>query len=691
MSAASWPGTAIAGHQKTPKTNIEACLHTLEAFHGAHDIIEIRVLRPGNQTDAGYFCLSSERELRAALRAIPPDVKGTYFVINKIDPKLLGRAHNRIKRAEQTTKDTDIIERRWLFIDADVQLPAGVSASNNEHDTALARATRIREHLAELGFPDPIFSNSGNGAHLFYRLPPAFPLTPEGDALIKDCLAALAAQFDDDAIKIDLNTANRSRIAKLYGTVARKGDDTTERPHRLATILEEPERAEPVPLDLLEALAAAAPQKPPAAKSITTDIGDRPHLDVDGWLAKHGISIRNGPEPHPAGGRKWTLAACPFNPEHDKSGPALIQYASGALQYKCFHQSCSANGWRQYRNHFEPDNTRTHTADPGNARAQRQEQQASRVDISKIPPIRSFNSSGIEFVVPGLIASGAVTMFSGESGHGKSTLVTALAAAIANGTEFAGRLCSQRQVLLLDRENGIDVLQERFERLGINDERGLIVWGSWLENEAPAPACPTITDWVTKQTPKPVVIIDSAIAFLNGNENSANEVREFMSQLRRIANLGAPVVLLHHTGKAETAQDYRGSSDFKGAIDVGINIRNTGEGELGKIVLKAFKSRFSIDRELVLNYRNGHFTCDTRPNAVSRTVTEQLNELLRNNPGVKTAEFEKLGQHLGRQRARNYLTVGLQAGEIRTVKGPRNARLHYLNSHFSGSTLDNNA
>ncbi len=311
----------------------------------------------------------------------------------------------------------------------------------------------------------------------------------------------------------------------------------------------------------------------------------------------------------------------------------------------------------------------------------------SRIDIDQIPSIRSFDSAGIGFAVEGLIARNSVNMLSGESGHGKSTLALAMADAIAKGRDFAGRQCSQRPVLILDRENGIDAMQERFKRLGIEDETGLTAWGGWLEQEAPAPGSTVVLDWVQKTEPKPVVIVDTLVAFLECDENNASEVRQFMGQLRQLANLGATVIALHHTGKAETSHEYRGSSDFKGSIDVGIHIRNFGDGELGKMRLKAFKNRFALDRDVILNYSNGRFVSDDRPNSAVRTVTEQLAELLRKNPGVKKTEFENLahGLQLGRNRARVFLDDGVREGEIRVTSGAQNAKFYYLVESCGGA------
>jgi hypothetical protein len=53
-------------------------------------------------------------------------------------------------------------------------------------------------------------------------------------------LDALAESFDTGQVHIDTSVHNPSRISKLYGTLARKGDHTAERPHRVTRILEAP-------------------------------------------------------------------------------------------------------------------------------------------------------------------------------------------------------------------------------------------------------------------------------------------------------------------------------------------------------------------------------------------------------------------------------------------------------------------
>ena len=60
----------------------------------------------------------------------------------------------------------------------------------------------------------------------------------DADALVAAVTHWADRTFSDDAVKVDVKTANRSRIVKLPGTFARKGDNDPRRPHRMSQILD---------------------------------------------------------------------------------------------------------------------------------------------------------------------------------------------------------------------------------------------------------------------------------------------------------------------------------------------------------------------------------------------------------------------------------------------------------------------
>lgn len=167
--------------------------------------------------------------------------EAVYITLNPVLPDLLARAYNRAAPySKHTTKDQEIVRRRWFLVDFDPVRPAGISATEAEHAAALLRARECREWMRDRGWAEPIFADSGNGAHLLYPLDRA-----NDDAtrrLLEQCLEALAARFSDATVQVDRTTFNASRISKVYGTLAAKGDSVPKlgRVHRLARILEAP-------------------------------------------------------------------------------------------------------------------------------------------------------------------------------------------------------------------------------------------------------------------------------------------------------------------------------------------------------------------------------------------------------------------------------------------------------------------
>jgi hypothetical protein len=230
------------------------------------------------------------------------------------------------------------------------------------------------------------------------------------------------------------------------------------------------------------------------------------------------------------------------------------------------------------------------------------------------------------------------------------------------------------------------VVVERFDRLGIQDGPNFKIWGGWAAEEPPAPFSPIVIAWVTVCEPKPLIVVDSLVSFHRGNENDATETRAFMQGFRRLADLGATIILLHHSGKSDSSREYRGSSDIKASLDVGYHLANLGDSsQLGMLRLKAFKARFSVQPEIILNYRGGKFEIDGRQ--ITRTNSEILRDLLTQNPGVQAKRFEDIGGEKGvaRNKTRDFLASGIVAGTIRVDKGAHNTRFHtWLGSNTEG-------
>ena len=152
-------------------------MDVLKRIFAPGDVFEIRALeatRPGFRrphVESGYFDYEHIDDIGKAVADIS-FAKGIYFTPNPVQPSLLARAANRIRPTgtEPTTKDEEILIRRWLLVDCDPVRPAGISSTDAEHELALSRAREIRDGLSSMGWPQPVFCDSGNGAQLMYRI-----------------------------------------------------------------------------------------------------------------------------------------------------------------------------------------------------------------------------------------------------------------------------------------------------------------------------------------------------------------------------------------------------------------------------------------------------------------------------------------------------------------------------------------
>jgi hypothetical protein len=211
---------------------------------------ELRILNADRQgTISGYF----DDPLRLVQAAMELDVSGRYagifITLNACNPALLARCCNRVKPfAKVTTADADIVWRRWLLFDFDPKRPAGISSTDAEHGRAMTVAYGAADDLRGL-FGDPAVGDSGNGAHLLY--PTDLPNTAASTVRIQKVLKGVARRCASDDVGVDLTVYNAARIVKLYGTMARKGDSTKERPHRRSRIVEVPAVLRPITEEFL--------------------------------------------------------------------------------------------------------------------------------------------------------------------------------------------------------------------------------------------------------------------------------------------------------------------------------------------------------------------------------------------------------------------------------------------------------
>ena len=355
---------------KVDKTEI---VRTLEAVFAPGDVFEIRILDALTQknmrphTVNGYFDYEHIRQAADEIENMIRFCPGVYYTPNAVNPALLARSCNHLRdiefRNQHTTGDTDIQERRWILIDCDAVRPAGISSSDLEHNSALDLARGIRENFRGADWPDPILIDSGNGAQLMYRT------DAQSDSLFPLFLKKLDRFCSTDKVKIDVTVYNRARIWRLPGTFNQKGEPVKDRPHRLARIIDLPDKIECVTLRRLADACGIPEEKnitlPEASKTgadLRNVLGsvnledyhreEKTPFQIDDWIARHCPEIGHAQEWN--GGRKWVFRVCPFNPEHKNASAVITEQPNGAIAFTCHHNGCAGNDWHALRDLLEP-------------------------------------------------------------------------------------------------------------------------------------------------------------------------------------------------------------------------------------------------------------------------------------------------------------------------------------------------
>jgi len=197
---------------------------------------------------SGYF-KESNPALKHALELdenMLPD--GVFLLLNPCINGLLGKADHCLRANVERVKNSDIPQICNLLVDVNPIRPDGVSSTDEELEHAIQMALKVKRDSMENGWPEPLVGNAGNSAQLIYKVD--LPNTQESQDLIHGVLQVLHDNYRDEKIAIDTTVSNAGALVRMYGTLARKGDNLPERPHRVSKIISVPETPEIVPVEL---------------------------------------------------------------------------------------------------------------------------------------------------------------------------------------------------------------------------------------------------------------------------------------------------------------------------------------------------------------------------------------------------------------------------------------------------------
>ena len=190
-------------------------------------------------------------------------------------------------------------------------------------------------------------------------------------------------------------------------------------------------------------------------------------------------------------------------------------------------------------------------------------------DLGLLAKMRSRRSAGKpEFLVPGLLPRGCVSLLVGERKAGKSTIVTELATVAASG---GGEWCGftipaeacEGLAMLFCGEDPEAIVVDRLSRMGVRDSDALIPFANstgdvFAELD------------LLRDAPVSLVVVDPARKYFRGDEDGSDAVSTFVGQLEEFAGRkNCAVLLTHHprkggrpTSLADLVASARGSSVF---------------------------------------------------------------------------------------------------------------------------------
>ena len=571
------------------------------------DLFEVRIIENSKKKPlSGYF-----KDVETLLKAFEKvDLRNTnvYVTLHCLKDELYARQQSdHFLAGANSTQDTEVVGYEWLFIDLDPVRPTGISSSDEELHEAYKTARLITMYLKDHGFEDPVKGLSGNGAHLLYKI--QLLNNDENKSLVKRCLKALAMLFDNEKVKVDVSNFNPSRVCKLYGTLAQKGTNKKDRPYRFSRILGDIRDAKVTDKIYLERLAAELPDetiKPSKQNNYKTS-----EFNIEDWMAEHGISYKELPF---KGGTKYILDECPFDHSHTAPDSMITKSITGALGFKCLHNSCADKHWRELRLLFEPDaydydySENDRRIEEGWKQHNRDKQLNTELTVETGAPtdepmfmtakmISAIKEPDAEFIKTGFnvidkrmkgLEKGCVSLISGLRGAAKSTLLSQI---ILNCVQaghtsivYSGELSSKRFMRWLYMQaagKGWTREYEKYEsyycpddiKPNIDDWLGELMW---LYNNNYGNSFDKISTRLKTEIENhkaDICIVDNLMALdLSSLDPDKYEAQtKFVWKLKEIAKLcNAHIIFVAHPRKAQgflRLDDISGSGNISNIVD----------------------------------------------------------------------------------------------------------------------------
>lgn len=574
---------------------------TLLLLKGEGRIFEIRMMDSDKHIQSGYFN-NIDDAVKEIKRVIARGWQ-VYVTLNELVSGMSSREQfGRIQKLgnRPATGKKDVEGYDWLFIDLDPDRSTGISSTKEELQSAKELGNKIYKFLKNVGFEEPITAFSGNGVHLLYKI--YLENDEASEKIVSDVLDTLNILFSTENIKVDIKNKDANRVCKLYGTLAQKGRDTEERPHRMSKIVYAPNVIKETSLAYLEKLISMRPQMEERKRYNNYSPTE---FDLEQWLSDHYLHYKTASYD---GGTKYILDCCPFDSNHKGKDAVIIRSRNGAIGFHCFHNSCAGKTWKDVRVLFEPDAYEKKWKE----QEQKMYRTFNRDKLKESKPIVEkenaplfftskdiYNMPHVEetFVKTGVIGidrkvrglkKGFCSLWSGLRGSAKSTILSEIILnAVDEGNNvacFSGELSPRNFMrwMNLQAAGKSNVKEGKYEGYYYVDKETQEKIADWMESNFwlynndygnDSKAVLELFDKTIQEKKLDLLILDNLMAFdlSTLNESKWESQKDFIWELHRIAQKHeVHIALVAHPRKAMgflRLDDVSGSADLTNAVE----------------------------------------------------------------------------------------------------------------------------